>query len=79
MSEYDEIDMAEVDHSLSGGVVPVSDEGPDVKKRDKKNKAKGFAHVAEEVGELFCRVAVSDTKLSYEATKKEVINNTGNL
>ena len=79
LNEYDEVDMSEVDQSLNGSVMTAGDEGHDVKKREKKSKAKGFAHVAEEVGELFCRVAVSDAKLSYGATKKEVINNTGNL
>ena len=53
----------------------VSEEGGDelVRKRStKKIKAKGLSHVAEEVGELFRKVAVSESKLSAGADKKEV-------
>ena len=52
----------------------VSEEGDELvrKRSTKKIKAKGLSHVAEEVGELFRKVAVSESKLSAGADKKEV-------
>ena len=52
----------------------ISEEGDELvrKRSTKKIKAKGLSHVAEEVGDLFRKVAVSESKLSAGADKKEV-------
>lgn len=67
MSEYDEIDTSEVEPHENE-----STKDEVIKKRSKKKRAKGLGHVADEIGEVFMRVAVSDTKLIAGAEKKEV-------
>lgn len=45
-------------------------------KAGKKTTPKGLTHVADEVGEVFWKVAVSETKLTIGATEKQVLYGT---
>ena len=80
LNEYDNIDVGEVEPSLNtkssshGGVKEEEDEeeaADQVKRRRRQSvKVKGIARVADEVRELFLKVAVSDTKLVAGSNKE---------
>ena len=75
----DEVTSGTGNASSSGSSNLSSPEKKQVKKRSvKKRKAtKGLASVADDVGSMFLRVAVSEAKLMVGAEHKEVIYNGG--
>ena len=77
LEEFVDLSVIHESYDNSRDTTPDDTDTMVLKKRgrgSKKTRAKGLTHVADEVGEIFWKMAVSETKLTIGATETQVLN-----